>query len=179
MLLNNLRMIKKVFLYVILLSIFTSISYAEICEVDRAKDILRKNLYLHLTSSSSPLTIDEVKDILTFYLTISPGLVTIDCSSTGLSSNLVISDILADGESAADVIPTCSDGTKYGKCSATKPKFCHGGSIKDDCISCGCPSSNSCDNANGNCNPLGGITCFNNLDCGANQFTGNYYCSNS
>ena len=138
------RINKKILLFtivfVLIFTIFASMSYAEVCEVARAKEALRNNLYLHLTSSSSPLAPNEVRDLLIFYLSISPSLITIDCSTTGSSSGGVISDIVNRGEGAADVIPVCSDGTKYGECSATKPRYCYGGSLTNKCNSCGCPS---------------------------------------
>lgn len=40
--------------------------------------------------------------------------------------------------------PKCSDGTLYGQCSATKPKYCDNGSLVDKCSSCGCPANYSC-----------------------------------
>ncbi len=171
---------RLLFLTLIFSLIFTSVSFAQQCEVTRIKDVLRKNLYLYFTNpSSSPLTLNEVKDVMTFYLSISPSLIAVDCSVLGSSSNRPILDITNSGENAINVIPTCSDGTKYGECSTTKPRYCYGGSLLNKCSFCGCPSNNSC-SANGNCNPtVGNTTCFSNLDCGTNQFTGNYYCSNN
>jgi hypothetical protein len=39
---------------------------------------------------------------------------------------------------------TCFDGTEYGKCSFTKPKFCEGGSLRPKCNICGCPEGRTC-----------------------------------
>ena len=163
------------------LLIFTSISNADTCEVSRTKDVLRKNLYLYLTNpSSSPLNLAQVKDLLVFYIGISQGLITADCSALGSNSNTQISNIINTGENASNIIPICSDGTKYGECSTTKPKYCYGGSFINKCKSCGCQSGNSCNSVSNNCDTAGGnITCFSSLDCGNSQFTGNYYCSNS
>ena len=168
------------FVIMIFLLIFTSITYAETCEVSRTKDVLRRNLYIYLINpSSSPLTINQVKDLLTFYLSISPGLITVSCSSVGSYSNQPISSIVNNGGSAPDIIPICSDGTKYGECSNTRPKFCYGGNLIKKCDICGCQSGYSCNN-DGNCNPASAnITCFNNLDCGTSQLTGSYYCNNN
>ena len=33
----------------------------------------------------------------------------------------------------------CSDGTEYGGCSLTKPKFCENGVLSEDAAKCGCP----------------------------------------
>ncbi|MCD6215720.1 MAG: hypothetical protein J7J92_01440 [Candidatus Aenigmarchaeota archaeon] len=38
----------------------------------------------------------------------------------------------------------CSDGTLYGECSSTLPKYCDSGSLVDNCATCGCPSGQSC-----------------------------------
>ncbi|MCU0652692.1 MAG: hypothetical protein MUD10_00335 [Candidatus Pacebacteria bacterium] len=40
----------------------------------------------------------------------------------------------------------CSDGTVFGKCSATKPKLCFDDELDlvDACHSCGCPSGETC-----------------------------------
>jgi len=45
---------------------------------------------------------------------------------------------------------TCSDGTPYGECSTTKPKYCDNGNLVDRCDICGCPSGYSCQE-NGKC----------------------------
>jgi len=39
---------------------------------------------------------------------------------------------------------TCSDGTPYGECSQTKPKYCQEGNLIDKCSICGCPSGFAC-----------------------------------
>jgi len=42
---------------------------------------------------------------------------------------------------------TCSDGTPYNQCSATKPKFCDNGNLISSCgppNNCGCPNGLSC-----------------------------------
>src|SRR3989338_8454788 len=177
MLLKSTEMDKRLFLIILFFLIFASVSYAQVCEVARTKEVLRKNLYLHLTSSSSPLALSEVRDLLIFYLSTNPNSITVDCSALGSNSGHSLSSIVDSGEGAPNVIPACSDGTKYGECSAAKPRYCYGGSLINKCNSCGCPSGNSC--SNNNCNPAGGnITCFTDLDCGSNQFTGNYYCVN-
>jgi beta propeller repeat protein len=41
-------------------------------------------------------------------------------------------------------VKNCSDGTFYGACSASKPKYCSNGTLIDSCSSCGCPSGYTC-----------------------------------
>ena len=177
MLLNYLKVKKNLLFLAVVFLLVIPISYAQTCEVPRTKDVLRENLFLHFTNpASSPLSVSEVRDLLNFYLNIPPGATTADCSAPGPISSTIISVIVDDGETAADVIPTCSsDGTKYGQCSGTKPGYCYGGSIINRCGSCGCPSQTSCDTINGNCVPASGIACFTDLDCGTDQFTGSHY----
>ena len=172
--------LNKKLIFFVMVFILSSLSYAQVCEVAKVKDVLRKNLYLYLTSASpSPLALNQVKDILIFYLNIPQGSVTVDCSAPGSISNTPISNIVSTGESAPNIALACPDETKYGECSSSKPKYCYGGSLISKCSFCGCPIGNSCD-TNGNCNPTASnITCFTNRDCGNSQFTGNYYCSNS
>ena len=161
-------------------TLLIQISYAEICETARAKDVLRKNIYLYLTNpSASPLTIEKLKDLLKFYIELPSGITTFDCSAIGATTSTTMSTILRDGDAAPNTLPSCSDGAKYGECSSSRPKYCYSGSLINKCDFCGCPSTYSC-NSDGSCSPAGSnITCFNNIDCGQNQFTGNYYCSNS
>ncbi|MEK6984683.1 MAG: Ig-like domain-containing protein [Nanoarchaeota archaeon] len=167
-----------IFLSIIFAMTLSVLAYAQICEVEGTKEVLRKNIFLHLTSpGASPLTLAEIKDLLEFFLGIPAGRITVDCSGQGTISNQPISTIIEDGDSAPNTIPSCSDGTKYGECSSTKPSYCYGDSLINKCNTCGCPSSYSC-GADGRCNPSGmNITCYADLDCGTSQFTGAYYCS--
>jgi len=45
---------------------------------------------------------------------------------------------------------TCSDGTPYSSCSATKPLYCSSGTLINNCQICGCPSDQTCQ-ADGAC----------------------------
>jgi len=45
---------------------------------------------------------------------------------------------------------TCSDGTPYGECSTTKPKYCDNGALVDKCGLCGCPEGEVC-GSDGSC----------------------------
>lgn len=51
------------------------------------------------------------------------------------------------------IATTCSDGTAYGRCSTTQPKYCDNGNLIDKCSYCGCyrlPSTPYCWN-DGSC----------------------------
>ena len=48
-----------------------------------------------------------------------------------------------DGTCPQDCIK-CSDGTRYGECSTTKPKYCDNGKLVDKCSVCECPSGQQC-----------------------------------
>ncbi len=39
---------------------------------------------------------------------------------------------------------SCSDGTAYGECSATLPKYCSAGTLVDNCSGCGCSAGQNC-----------------------------------
>jgi len=45
----------------------------------------------------------------------------------------------------------CFDGTVYGACSVTKPKYCSSGTLIDSCVSCSCPAGLSCDTSTKKC----------------------------
>ncbi|MBI2664277.1 hypothetical protein HYX10_02950 [Candidatus Woesearchaeota archaeon] len=38
----------------------------------------------------------------------------------------------------------CNDGTQHASCSLTKPKYCYDAELSDNCITCGCPGSQTC-----------------------------------
>jgi len=46
---------------------------------------------------------------------------------------------------------TCPDGTAYGQCSITLPKYCANGIIVDNCTKCGCPAGMGCSATNNSC----------------------------
>lgn len=58
----------------------------------------------------------------------------------------------------------CSDGTNYGSCSTTKPKYCDNGNLVNRCVTCGCTSgtcqsNGSCSVCTPNCPNANTITC--------------------
>jgi len=74
------------------------------------------------------------------------------CSSCGCPSGLSCN---ATGgncyNSSGQPAQTCSDGTLYNACSATKPKYCSNGTLVNNCVSCGCMSSYGCNSTSGLC----------------------------
>src|SRR3989338_4925254 len=101
---------KKIIMFGVLFLLFASLVSAEVCEVDRIKQVLKKILFLYYTEPGSvPLTKDEVKDMLVFYLSISDQSATVDCSAFGSRSNKPISDVINSGDNVADKIPSCAD----------------------------------------------------------------------
>lgn len=132
-------------MFVTILFIFSSIAYAQTCEVANVKQVLRNVLYTHfIEPGSNPLSLNEVKDILSFYLSISEGLTAVDCSVLGSKSNKKIFEIISLGGNLSNKIAACSDGTQYGECSTFKPKYCYAGSLVHRCDYCGCPSPSGC-----------------------------------
>lgn len=66
---------------------------------------------------------------------------------------------------------TCSDGTLYGQCSATKPEYCEDGTLIGNCQVCGC-SEGTCQEA-GNCEEEESPGSDGPLDETASQLTAN------
>jgi len=160
--------------------LFASLVSAEVCEVDRIKQVLKKILFLYFTEPESvPLTKDEVKDMLVFYLSINNQDITVDCSTLGSRSNKPISDVVNAGDNVADKVPSCADGTKYGECSKFRPAYCYAGAIYSKCDLCGCPTNSVCGKSNKCETTSQNITCFKDIDCSQASFTGSYYCVNN
>lgn len=69
---------------------------------------------------------------------------------------------------------TCSDGTLYGQCSTSKPKYCESGSLINKCFSCGCPTGQQCETT-GNCSTFQ-ASCQNECSqAGSKTCSGNGY----
>jgi hypothetical protein len=173
--------IKKLLLLLpIFLLIFAAIANAQSCDIDDVKQSLRKVLYLHFVQpQDNPLTLNEVIDLLAFYLSYrDEGTPTVDCSVSGARSNRKIEELVNEAFSSPSVIPMCIDGTQYGECSGTKPKYCYAGSLIEKCDTCGC-SAGTCSTTGECITPAENITCSSDSDCGAGTFTGNYYCSST
>jgi len=165
-----------------ILLVFSNLAQAQSCEIDGVKESLRKVLYLHFVEpSDNPLTLPEVVDLLAFYLSYrDDGTSTIDCSVTGARSNRKIAQILGQAADAPDRIPTCIDGTKFGKCSEDKPLHCTANSFQERCQKCGCPDDSICIKRTGQCKLTGkDVACASDIDCGTSGFVGDYQCSNN
>ena len=108
-------LLKKIILPIIFLSVFSGIAFADTFQVDYVRDILKINLYQIYVGGTPPLDIIEVKDLLNFYLSIPPAEIVVD-----IPAEQPIFDILNKGSTADfNLFPKCSDGTKFGECSAT------------------------------------------------------------
>lgn len=149
---------------------------------------IKKSLFNYLQNPEiAHLTIYEVKDLLEIYLTKDISIE--NCSTMiGIESGISISTILSKSEGIENhVIPRCSDGTLYGECSITKPKFCYSGLLKSMCYGpdmipstgddCTCPDYEICD-TDGSCRVVG-INCYSDSDCGTSTFVGGNYCQDN
>jgi len=136
---------KKFILLGILIILFSNIAYAQTCEVSQVRSALKKAAFDYLTDpSTSQMPLSKVKDLLVFYLNIGSGQTTTDCSVIGANSKEKISNLVSDALNITRVLPTCSDGTKYGECSTFKPKYCYAGSLLHRCNYCSCPGASGC-----------------------------------
>ena len=70
---------------------------------------------------------------------------------SGLFDFLKTQSYPLEGASLGLAAQKCSDGTLYGKCSSTKPKYCDQGTLVDNCTKCGCSNNMSC-TYSGSCN---------------------------
>jgi len=151
---------------------------------------LKKGLFHYLSNpEQSQLTIYEVKDLIAFYLSVD-DVGTVACNEIiGAASGLAVSAILEKAKTIPrEVIPTCTDGTLYGECSNTKPKFCYSGLLKFMCYGpdriignkddCGCPEEYEFCESDGSCR-LADISCFSEQDCGVSTYTGPTFCENN
>ena len=153
---------------------------ARYCNSNDVLGGLRKALYAYYVDpSESGFTPNELKALLSFYVGIESGQITVDC--TPQSNEIDRADALADN------IPSCSDGTKYGKCNNnTKPIYCYAGRLVPRCRLCGCQEEEYCDTTYvytekgnqgrwGKCYPLD-VGCSVDSDCGTSGYIGDYYC---
>src|SRR3989344_8586526 len=133
---------KKVILILLILMIFfLPIVSAQMCEVAQVRNNLKKALYEYFNSpATAQLELGKIKDLLDFYLDIQPGQTQADCSGTGQNSGVSYEIIVQEADDITTVIPKCSDGTTFGECSSTKPKYCYNGNVINRCSVCGCSS---------------------------------------
>jgi hypothetical protein len=161
------------------------------CPSDQVfKQSVKKGLFNYLSNpAKSRLTLDEIKDLMSFYLS-TPNVSVYSCNSiAGNESGSSMEVILNKTQRIAnDVIPVCSDGTQYGSCSGTKPGFCYSGMLKPMCggpdqISgtdddCGCVSAFQICLPDGTCT-VGTVNCINDIDCGSSGISAPLCINNS
>jgi len=139
----NLIIIATILITILFLSTIVS---AQMCNIEDAKLILKKALIDYLPAPKlSKLNATEIRDLLNFYLD-SANLTTTKCDMKATLSKINYEDIINEFSNlTADVrIPYCDDGTHYGECSATKPKYCFAGQLVNRCRKCGCPAGQTC-----------------------------------
>jgi len=156
-----------------------NIAYAQQCETSIVKSALKKALFDYLNNpSAAKVPVAEIRDLLKFYLTIAENEITVNCAVQGEETGIKMENIVNEAKSIITALPTCSDGTNYGECSSTKPKYCYNGKLIDKCSLCSCPSGKICQN-NACAVPVQNITCTINSDCGSSGLIGNYFCQNN
>jgi len=67
-------------------------------------------------------------------------------------------------ENGGCVAIKCTDGTFYGQCSGTKPKYCENGNLIDKCSLCNCPLGQECQ-SDGSCVGAPIVQCASGLCC--------------
>ena len=72
------------------------------------------------------------------------------CGNTGATALRATYNPLSENwyytgaDTQISIICKCGDGTPYGQCSATKPKYCNSGTLIDKCSQCGCSGTDQC-----------------------------------
>jgi len=176
--------VKQFALLAIAALILITIVSAQTCTTTEVKDALKRSLYEYLTNpAASTLTVAEIKDLLNFYLTIDTQQATVDCSAAGTESGATYESLVTKTETITTTVPACADGTKYGECSATKPKYCYSGSLIDKCSTCGCSADKVCQNercitpTTTTIPPPNTTTTNTNLTCGTDVCQANEVCN--
>lgn len=178
-----------IFIIIVVFLLFSSnVAYAQTCETSIVKSALKKALFEYFKDPSlSPLEVTKIRDLLTFYLNIAEGEINVNCNVQGGETGIVMDEIVSEARAIVAIIPTCSDGTEYGECSASKPRYCYDGNLLNRCGICGCDNNDTCNN-NGECiiieeppteppvNDTPNITCSLDSDCGVSGFTSSNYC---
>ncbi len=123
------------------------------------------------------------------------------------AADTVSPDTVSPDTVSPDTLPTCSDGTPSGQCSATKPKYCDAGVLAAKCAGpdgvpgngddCGCPTGGICrsdgtccvpscagkncgkDGCGGSCGACDGFPCQGNNPICRNGVCGPCHCPNN
>src|SRR3989344_1702260 len=142
---REMLLIKKILLIFLILILLTlPFAAAETCQVSKIKQNLRKALYEYFNSpQAARLALGNIQDLLNFYLAIQPGQTQVNCDGIGQISGEIFARIIQDANNITVTIPTCSDGTEFGECSSTLPKYCYNGDLINKCQTCGC-ATGSC-----------------------------------
>ncbi len=141
---------KKLIIFIAMLVVFSSFSYANVCTASYDYDFdlepairrgLRLSLYTYLANPERMDNMDKnmLSDAVDFYFQ-SGGAV--DCeaqsgSQSGQQMKVVLEHVLVEqlpSEKDNIVLPTCEDGTPYGECSDKRPYFCLGGELVELCM---------------------------------------------
>ena len=99
---------------------------------------------------TSCATENIVHAIIDFIQNLISQLISLFVSQPSLTRESTLQEIGSYPEYCTQQLPkcckamTCSDGTAYSQCSATKPKYCDNGNLVDKCSVCGCPSGYNC-----------------------------------
>ncbi len=136
---------KIVFILILVMFFILTVTIvsAQFCEIENVKDNLAKALFDYFQSpNSGKYNKTELRDLLNFYIS-SKDSTTVRCDVKGTVSNVNYDTIVTKVSTATKNVafPSCSDGTRYGKCSATKPLYCFAGQLVNRCKACGCPSA--------------------------------------
>ena len=176
---------KLILMILMILMIFSlPIAYAATnCEVSQVRNNLKRALYEYFNSpTEAQLELGKIKDLLDFYLAIPTAQDQVDCSGIGQNSGVSYDIIVLEAGNITTIIPKCSDGTTFGECSSTKPKYCYNSNLINKCGICGC-ASGSC-TSTGSCsvsqpvqnqtNQTNQTTCTNECSSGQLSCSGNY-----
>lgn len=139
---------KKILFLLLILGILSisAVSAQIMCNVADMETVAKKALFNYLPAPQvSKLNPVQIRELVQFYLNVS-NLIEARCDMKPVASNVSVETIVKQihNKTLNMTIPFCSDGTHYGKCSATAPKYCFAGQLVDRCRHCGCPSGYEC-----------------------------------
>ena len=111
--------------------------------------LLDSNCFGTTTTSSTTSTITSSTTSTTIPTTTTSTTTTSTSSTTSSSTTISSSTTTTTTTTLATtttttILPRCSDGTLYGQCSITKPKYCDNGNLIDKCSVCSCSAGYTC-----------------------------------